>query len=788
MVRLAVQLIRHSGREALTRLLVTAAAVAVGVAILLAVLADFNAFRVTNDRACWECTQGPPVTLAGARPAAGAELWAFTEDIYAGQSIERLDVAALGPGAPLPPGIRALPGPGQYDASPALAALLRTVPRDQLGARFPGHLAGTIGDAALSGPTELVIYVGRTPAQLAPLPHTVRVTHITAATQRQVWSPYFRDLFVAAALAFLFPILVLIGTATRLAAARLEQRYAAMRLVGSTTRQISVIAAVDAVIGALIGVAGGIVVFTLLRPLLADTALTSARYFSADVRLSAVDYAAVIVGVPLASALAALISLRRVRISPLGVSRRVTPPAPRAWRPLLLAFGVLVFALGIALTGNRGISALVYGGLLLIMIGLVIAGPWLTERSARLLGRLGGPATLLALRRLSDNPRGAFRSVRGLVLAVFLSTVVATVLPVLQAPTVTPGARSLSPVLLDTFTYAPVCGNNVNCTGGPGSFGGQNADNSGGVAIAPGPGGGPGAPPNPAQEPLPVRIGLLGLPPATAATLLAQLRAIPGAEPFGVYSLPSGPGNGPGGASGVMTCASLRRLDALGQCAPGLAAVAAQTDNMYTDNPMFATKPFVDHATPGYTGKVSALYLQAVLVRTSGPAALERVRTFLATHTPLSESGTAPRTFGEAIAVRGSVESTVERLIFVAVALTLLVAGCSLAVAAGGGLVERRRPFALLRVAGTSAASLYRVVLLETVLPLAVATIVAAGVAYGVAVLAVGKLASAGTPTPVPGGSYYALVGTGLGVSLVVILLTLPLLGRMTGPASVRFE
>jgi hypothetical protein len=57
-----------------------------------------------------------------------------------------------------------------------------------------------------------------------------------------------------------------------------------------------------------------------------------------------------------------------------------------------------------------------------------------------------------------------------------------------------------------------------------------------------------------------------------------------------------------------------------------------------------------------------------------------------------------------------------------------------------------------------------------------------------VAVLAVGKLASAGTPTPVPGGSYYALVGTGLGVSLVVILLTLPLLGRMTGPASVRFE
>lgn len=142
MVRLAFQLIRHSGRESLTRLLVTAAAVAVGVAILLAVLADFNAFRVTNDRACWECTQGAAVTAAGACPASGAELWAFTEDIYAGQSIERVDVAALGPGAPVPPGIRALPGPGQYDASPALAALLRTVPRDELGARFPAGWPG----------------------------------------------------------------------------------------------------------------------------------------------------------------------------------------------------------------------------------------------------------------------------------------------------------------------------------------------------------------------------------------------------------------------------------------------------------------------------------------------------------------------------------------------------------------------------------------------------------------------------------------------------------------------
>jgi predicted lysophospholipase L1 biosynthesis ABC-type transport system permease subunit len=237
-----------------------------------------------------------------------------------------------------------------------------------------------------------------------------------------------------------------------------------------------------------------------------------------------------------------------------------------------------------------------------------------------------------------------------------------------------------------------------------------------------------------------------------------------------------------------MTCASLRQLRVLGQCAPGLSAVAAPTDSMYGDNPSDTTQPFVNSSSPAAPAGYAGLSLQAVLVKAASPAALERVRTVLATQTPLSESGTAPRTFGEAVAARVAVGDTVERLIYIAVALTLLVAGCSLAVAAGGGLVERKRPFALLRVAGTPAAALYRVVLLETVLPLAVATVVAGGVAWGVSVLTVGRLAAAGTPVPVPGHTYFVLMGTGLGVSLAVILATLPLLGRMTAPAAARFE
>ena len=159
MYRLGLRLTLRSGREPLVRLLVTAAAVAVGVAIMLAVLADFHAFRVTSYRPSWESTTGQAVS-ADYASAAHSELWNYSNDIYRGQTIERLDIAALGPGSPVPPGISRLPSAGQYYASPALAALIRSAPANQLGNRFRGKLAGTIGQQALTGPGELVIYIG----------------------------------------------------------------------------------------------------------------------------------------------------------------------------------------------------------------------------------------------------------------------------------------------------------------------------------------------------------------------------------------------------------------------------------------------------------------------------------------------------------------------------------------------------------------------------------------------------------------------------------------------------
>src|SRR5439155_1311613 len=116
---------------------------------------------------------------APGQPAAGEELWNYGENIYAGGFIEQLDVAALGPQAPIVPGLPRLPGSGQFYASPALAALLRSTPRDQLGDRFPGTQVGLIGDTALSGPSELAVVVGYPTDPLAAPPGTTRVETVT---------------------------------------------------------------------------------------------------------------------------------------------------------------------------------------------------------------------------------------------------------------------------------------------------------------------------------------------------------------------------------------------------------------------------------------------------------------------------------------------------------------------------------------------------------------------------------------------------------------------------------
>src|SRR3984957_11754515 len=603
MIRLGLRLTLGGGREAAARLVVTAIAVALGVGMLLAALACLNALNAQNGRDKWlDSGEQGTSSPSGSKSASDPLWWILTADQFGNQTIDRVDLAATGPDSPVPPGIAHLPGPGQYYASPALSKLIRDTPANQLGDRFPGKQIGTIGESALTGPDALVIVIGHRASQLSHAHDATEVTSIetpaaaaggTAGVENSATLKY---IFIAAACALLFPVLTFIGTATALAPARRERRFAAMRLVGATARQVSVIAAVEASLAAVGGVAVGFGLFFLLRPALTTADFTSEPFFPGDLSPGLADILLVAIGIPAAAAVAARVALRRLQISPLGVSRRVTPRALRAWRviPLLAGIAELSYFAVVGHPGTTGGQAVAFFlGFLLLMTGLIIAGPWLTMAGARVMARRpSSPAMLIAGRRLSDNPRAAFRAISGLILALF----------------VTGTAVGVITTLVDDH--------------GGGSLGGSTL----------------------ARETLLDQASYYAAPGKAASTadpipepVLAKLRSIRGVQAVTVIRAdPRAAQNAnPYDTAGLVSCAPLAQDPALGRCAPGASVALVTADFTDSVKGLPSQRTAVWPAAAISPGRLAGLPVQLIAVRTNGSrAAIGRGRTGLVLASP----------------------------------------------------------------------------------------------------------------------------------------------------------
>jgi len=737
MIRFGLRLAVAGGREAVTRLVIIAAAVGLGSGLLLATLAGINAVNAQNARYAWLNTG------AGTAPASTGAWWLARGDYFDKREIGRIDVAATGPDSPVPPGIPRLPGPGEFYASPELSKLLAGTPAGQLADRFAGHQVGTIGASALPAPNSLLIVVGHAPDELSRVPGAKKVSSIGTVTPGSCDDCYVGvraagiDLILGVvAGALLFPVLIFIGTATRLTATRREQRFAAMRLVGATPRQVSVISAVESTAAAIAGTAVGFALFYLFRNSLASIPFTGAPFFPGDVSLNLVDVLLVALGVPVGAAMAARLALRRVRISPLGVTRRATPRPPRAYRliPLFLGIAELAyFLVGTHPASSTGQVAVYLPGFLMIMLGLIIAGPWLTMVGARVLARRSRrPATLIAARRLADNPRAGFRAISGLVLALFVTSVAVGVITTMVANRgVHRGGTAAGTALSREFW-----------------------------------------PGDQDMEP----------PMSVPDTVTADLGATPGLRSVLVVRRnPADSRQRPEILPGVVSCADLARDPSFGRCADG-AAVAQVWPNFV--GPTEATAP-VWTAAPMSVADLQRLPILSIVVDTDGSTAtIERVRTILELAYPSGRR--PPATEDDFRTDSANTLTGYEQLANVVVLTSLVIAGCSLAVSVAGGIGERKRPFSLLRLTGVPLRMLRRVVALESAVPLLVVAVVATGTGFLAAQLFLrAQLHYSLRP---PGIGYYLVVLAGIGASLGIIAGTLPLLKRITGPETARNE
>jgi hypothetical protein len=379
------------------------------------------------------------------------------------------------------------------------------------------------------------------------------------------------------------------------------------------------------------------------------------------------------------------------------------------------------------------------------MAGLAMSGSWLTMVSSRFMAaRTSRVPVLIAGRRLSDNPRGAFRAINGLVLAIFVTSVAVGVVSTLLIDHGSASSgTSASTTVTDQFIYGP--NNSI---------------------------------------------------PSVPASTVPSLRAIPGVTGVTVVHVAAASMrtdgavpdiNGLGGdlQDGVISCAELAKTPALGRCQAGATYAALGDDIAF----MPVTKSVTVAASTTWptaivSGSIKELPIQLIAVATNGSAVtIARAETVLDAAFPLTS---ATGLFGEIGSQKAQLFEELQSASEVVILSSLLIAGCSLAVAMASGVSERKRPFGLLRLTGVPLGVLRRVIALETAVPLIVISI--ASGALGLVASDLFLRSQFGLTLRLPGTSYYAIVFGGLIGSLLVISSTMPLLDRLTRPEDVRME
>ena len=448
-LRLAPLFLRRGNRgDDLTALGLTAVGVAVATALALVALSLRPALDARDDRMAWR-------EPAAAQQDQAVAVQRRSTDLFEHRSIDRVDLAPLAAGAgatrelPTPPGLSRFPGEGEVFVSPALERLLEDEPAERLADRFPGTVAGTIGLDGLAHDDELVVVVGHAAGELVADPSSARVPlgvrladEPSAATPVRSFAttgdhPLLESYKITASLAavlLVVPALLLLGSAARLTAARRNQRLASLRLAGATPAAVVVLTAAETAVAALAGAVVGMVAYAALLPLLARTSAAGGTWRAADLWLGAPTLTMAVAGATLLAGLCAAVALRRVVISPLGVAQRVGTRRPRSVRLLGMvgAWAVLWYAAQSVSDGDQALGVVVVG-LGLVVGSLALVGPWITWVLGALLARLARrPATLLAGRRIVDDPKGAYRAISGIVLAGLVAGFLFTLGPVIE--------------------------------------------------------------------------------------------------------------------------------------------------------------------------------------------------------------------------------------------------------------------------------------------------------------------------------------------------------------------
>lgn len=241
----------------------------------------------------------------------------------------------------------------------------------------------------------------------------------------------YQALAVIALVLLVVPLASLGGAAARLSARRRDDRLATLRLLGATPATVSALAVLESVVLAAAGAIAGVALYFLLVPLVALIPFRGEALGIDGVLLGVPALAAVFAGVVLLAAASAVLGLRQVVISPLGV--RTKQDAPKLhW--LRIVIGIVVIAIAFLMMAVLQVAGSVL--IILAMLGaafggtiavLNLIGPWVIRLVAQSQARRAkAPARLLAARSVLESPKAAWRQVSGVAMTSFMAVFAGT--------------------------------------------------------------------------------------------------------------------------------------------------------------------------------------------------------------------------------------------------------------------------------------------------------------------------------------------------------------------------
>ncbi|BFV58647.1 ABC transporter permease [Kitasatospora sp. CMC57] len=778
---LGARLALGGGREGWGRLLLTAAGVGLGVALLLFTASFPGIVQHRNQRLY---LQNDTFDDGPATPTGQSVLVADADTKYRDTPIRGRVVQPEGPQASVPPGLAAFPGPGRMAVSPALADLLDEPANRLLRERLPYPVTGTIGPDGLLGPGQYSFVLGGSELSVASGAH--RITEYGHLAPPKPMDPRLVLLNVVGLTVMLAPVGVFLAAAARFGGERRDRRLAALRLAGADRRMTARLAAGESLVGSMLGLVTGVALFLIGRQLIERLTVAGFSFYASDVSPQPLSAVAVILAVPVLAVGVTLLAMRRVTVDPLGVVRRSGSDRRRLWwRLALLVLGLLVIGAAMALPSGynpagdardellnpvqdtRG-SLLVSFGVLLMLAAVCTLLPWLVEAVIRRADG-GGLSWQLAVRRLQLGAGPAATAVTGVVVtvagAIALQTLFMGVGQTYRlAEPDTTGYRFQQrvqfPAAGSATELAARLGRSPGVARAAGFIELNVTDPSGETWYSD-----------------TVRI-------ADCATL-AQFAALPGCRDGDAFASPIG--DEPGVRYGDRPVPAGARVRA--ERTPGAEAAVWTMPGVITPAPRLSrVDPGIAYSgnllllTPGAVPPEAANgQRRVVLVAMDGAAAepLEQLTTDVMVLSPqartvsLSENG------------QDHTYLAVKRVLTAGAGLTLLLVTLSLLVGQLERLREQRRILGVLYAFGTRRRVLALSVLWQTAIPMALGLALAA--AGGLLMGAVLQY-TAGLDFSVEWSSMLALSGAAAASVLLVTLAGLPLVLRLMRPDALRYE